>query len=257
MSDLYIFRTALKDLLRPKKVIAASALIAIPTLLAALWRINASDFNPDATYNALTSLLVFGFLLVILSVVFSTGVITQEIEQKTIVYLLTRPVPRWRIILMKFGAAVVAITLTVWAAALAVALVTFGPGGLGESRLAQDLPILLIGALAYGAVFLLLATFLNRPLMLGLFFAFGWESWVPNLPGHFQKLSLMAYLRHLAPHPQPQTAPRGMSDLFRVLNPDISDAMAWFVLLGVIVVALAAALTIFSTNEYVPRDDVT
>lgn len=258
MSDLYLFRTALRDLLRPKKLITALALIALPTLIAALWRAGAHAFDPETAYNTLAAGLVFGFLLVILAVVFGTGVLTQEIEQKTIVYLLTRPVPRWRILLAKFGAAVTAITLTVWLAALAVALVAFGPGGLGRSRLGQDLPILLIGALAYGALFLLLATLLNRPLMYGLFFAFGWESWVPNMPGSFGKLSLMAYLRVLAPHPQPQRAGMDVNELLQAFAPKetITSTLSWTVLACVILAALATALFIFSTNEYVPRDDV-
>ena len=75
---------------------------------------------------------------------------------------------------------------------------------LREARLLRDLAILPIGALAYGSLFVFLATFIRWALLLGLLFAFGWESWVPSLPGDFARISLMAYLRALAPHPQPQ-----------------------------------------------------
>jgi ABC-2 type transport system permease protein len=258
MSDLYLFRNALKDLLRARKLGAALLLVALPTVLAALWRASARDFQPDVAYNTLEAGLVFGFTLVLLSVVFGTGVIAQEIEQKTIVYLLTRPIPRWRLLLIKFLAAVVTTTVTVWVASVLVALVAYGPKGLdpGASRLGRDLLILPVGALAYTALFLLLATLLNRPLTYGLLFAFGWESWVPNMPGNFQKLSLMAYLRILAPHPQPEAETLDLSQLLSAFNPQtITSALAWKVMAGVIVVALAGALLIFSTNEYVPRED--
>lgn len=257
MSDLYLFRGALKDLLSPKKMAAALILSTLPALLSLVWRAFArSEFQPEVVYNTLAAGLVFGFILVILAVVFGTGVVSQEIEQKTIVYLLTHPVPRWRILLVKFLAAFLVITVTVSLAAVALAFAAFGPNRLAESRLGRDLLVLPIGALGYGALFLLLATVLNRPLLYGLLFAFGWESWVPNLPGNFQKVSLMSYLRVLAPHPQPEAESVEISQLLTVLNPvTIPESTAKWVLFGVIVVALAAALFLFSINEYVPRDD--
>jgi ABC-type transport system involved in multi-copper enzyme maturation permease subunit len=399
MSEFHLFKTSLRDLARPKRLLIAAVLISIPALLAVLMRtrLPSNDFNPDLVYNMLSALVIFGFLLVILSVVFGTGVISQEIEQKTIVYLLTRPVARWRIVLAKFAAAVCAVVVTLWLAALLTTTVLYGFGGsvyrqptlsasdlrdndslfkklkehkdpvsaylwellpmeskglliappnLGEmigdrgpemlrnmtgnvaplqqravlshlnnvirddqgfydaerfaavnlpdtlkreaeskptgaklvqlnrallaaaypqevapaativGQLRTDFMMLTVGALAYSALFLLLATILNRPLMWGLLFAFGWESWVPNMPGKFQMVSLMSYLRVLAPHPQPTAGPRGISDLFSMLNPEtISASQAWIVLASVIIVALGLAFFIFSTNEYVPRED--
>ena len=258
MIDLILFRYALKDMLRPKKLIAAAVLVAVPAALGLLLKSISPEgrFRADIAYNMLASSLVFGFVLIILSVVFGTGIISQEIEQKTIVYLLTRPVPRWRIVLMKFLAAVVVTSLTVIFASVAVALVAYGPTGFESSTLRRDLLILPIGALAYSSLFLLLATLLNRPLMYGLMFAFGWESWVPLMPGNFQKLSIMTYLRALAPHEDVSRAPRGITDLLSMLNPQtISTSLASTVLTLVTGIALLAALTIFSRNEYVPRED--
>jgi hypothetical protein len=392
MADFFIFKTALRDLIRAKRVIASLLLIAAPASIALLWRYAAADaFDPYDAYNTLSSVVVYGFLLVILSVVFGTGVISQEIEQKTIVYLLTRPVPRWRIVMMKFLAAVTGIIVTVLASSLLLAAVSFAGGGeatsivrrkdvrdrdgfiaalrthedavsqyiyerldnrtrrviegkpvrirgrravrevimpiddralrgvlrsvnnileqdknfYSEERfpeliltdeakkliaekptsgnklaqlnrvllqlnysaqiapradpvfpLAKDMVVLPIGAFAYGALFLLLATILNRPLMYGLVFAFGWESWVPNLPGKFQMVSIMTYLRTLAPHPQPAAE---SVDLLQFLSGGnqtvITQNLARGVLLCVIVVALGFALTIFSNCEYVPRED--
>lgn len=257
MSDLYLFRSAIKDLLRIKRLVAALVLIAIPTTIALIWRFAAPRrFEPEVVYNTLAAGVILGFVLVIMAVVFGTGILSQEIEQKTIIYLLTRPVPRWRILLMKFIAAVLAITVTAWLASVALALVTFGPSGLGSARLGRDLLILPVGALAYGAVFLLLATLLNRPLMYGLLFAFGWESWVPNMPGNFQKVSLMSYLRVLAPHPQPESEAVEVTRVLTTLNPQtITQTLSWQVLLLTILIALTAALLLFSLNEYVPRED--
>jgi hypothetical protein len=393
MIDLYLFKTAIKDLIRAKRLIVAVLLLLLPAAFALLWRYTApEEFDAYDAYNTLSPVLVFGFLLVILAVVFGTGVITQEMEQKTIVYMLTRPVQRWRIILAKFVAAVVGIVATTSLSSLLLAGAVFGMGGAQTSSLLRvsdlkdsaalvahfkekdspistylagsmwqarrrlpfparkfnqrldlesidtskplsegvernvirrlnsvlrsdkvlyekdrfagvelrpetstllasnpsgrekvrlnrllledafsaeitarkpstvhiprDLGILCVGAMAYGAVFLLLATLLNRPLMFGLVFAFGWETWVPNMPGKFQLVSIMTYLRILAPHQRP---PAESVDLIQFLsggNQDvITNATAWGTLIGVISVALLAALFIFSVNEYVPRED--
>ncbi|HEV2473204.1 MAG TPA: ABC transporter permease, partial [Chthonomonadales bacterium] len=201
MTNLYLITIALKDLARPKKLIAALFLMAIPVGLALLWRIKAgASLHPEDAYNSLAAAIVFGLIMPILCVVFGTGVITQEIEQKTITYLLTRPVRRWNLLLVKYAAAAAATTAVVWLASAALALTVGAPHHLHGLRLGRDMLILPVGALAYTSLFLLLATILNKPLICGMFFVFGFETWVPDLPGDMRKLSIMTYLRVLAPH---------------------------------------------------------
>lgn len=381
MTDLYLFGSALRDLTRARRLAITAGLVILPAAVALALRLAARGrFDGAIAYNALASLLVFGFLLVILSVVFSTGAIGQEMEQKTIVYLLTRPVPRWRILLARFAAATLLIVATGWLALLLLAAATYSPrsettpgrvrattvrdyGSLatrlrdasdpvseyvrnelspeandlldaydGEtppsrelrtaiwrgldrlvrsgaplyneerfsmvtldqevralaarrptgpaaarlnrllleaaypeeivqsrgalSRLPRDILVLPVGALAYGSVFLLLATLFSRSLIGGLLFAFGWESWVPLMRGKFQLLSIMTYLRVLAPHPKPEAASVDITQILSLLTPEVVSARAaWAVLASVIVLGLAASLLSFSVREYVPRDD--
>src|SRR5262249_46262128 len=145
MSDWLLFRYALRDLLRLRKLLATALLVALPPLIALLWRSTSGTrhpFDPAVAYNTLSGGLVFGFTLVILAVIFATGAVSQDVEQRTIVYLLTRPVPRWRILIAKFLASLLVIIVTVWLSSAALALVAFGPTRLGESRLLQDVRIL-------------------------------------------------------------------------------------------------------------------
>ena len=229
----------------------------MPAALGLLWRMApaGAEFAPERAYNALSGGMVFGFVLVILAVIFGTGVVSQELEQKTMVYLLTRPVPRWRILLAKFGGALVGITAASWLAALLLAGAVFG-GGLFHELVRRDLLILPVGALAYGAFFLLLATALNRPLIVGLGLAFGWETWAPQISGVFQRFSLMTYLRVLAPHEALQREDDPISMLSQMLNPEqISQSTAWWTLAITIALTLGLSLLLFSNREYAPRDD--
>jgi ABC-type transport system involved in multi-copper enzyme maturation permease subunit len=375
----------MRELVRPKRLVASFILALLaPGLAFALRSSIGDEFEPFVIYNTFSALIVFGFVLVITSVVYGTGVISQEVEQKTIVYLLTRPVPRWRILVIKFLAAVTGTVATVCVSAALLAAVCFVGGreigaapftdeevlafdkllekmttdadpvsALLAQRVAQvspsalmvppsspmmgggataflrsrftealnqvvkteplydaeafsgvqlraetkallgkaergpllvrlnrlllsdalpthfarpptpagqivtDLRTIPVGALAYTSLFLFVATLLAKPLIYGLLFAFGWESWVPNMPGNFQKLSLMAYVRVLAPHPQPGTGGGDITDLFKALNPaTIGAGQAWLTLVLVIFIALLAACFVFSTREFVPREDV-
>lgn len=256
MTDLLLFRAALRDLLRFKRLAAAVPLAVLPAALALLWRAAAAAkggaAEPEVVYNTLCGGLIFGFTLVILAVLFGTGVISQELEGRTIGYLLTRPVPRARILLAKFLGAFAGITLTVWLSTILLALAA----RVSWEPVWRDLAVLPAGALAYGGLFLLVAAALDRPLIYGLFFAFGWESWIPLMPGNFQRVSVMTYLRVLAPHPKPPDEEGDITDVLAALNPTtITPGHARWVLLGVILVALGLALWVFSRREYAPRED--
>jgi ABC-2 type transport system permease protein len=256
MSDYYLFRTALINLLRPGKLITAAILIAIPALVGLLvhWKMSPETYDAAQQYGLLTVFFVFGFVLTILSIIFCSGVVAEEVEQKTIVYLLTRPVPRWRILLMKYLAAVLVTTGIGWLAVIAIALATYGPSKLGESSLGRDLLILPSGVIVYSAIFLLFGTLLNRPLILALIFAFGWEPLVRILPGYGQYCSINTYLRVLAPH----DVPAGMINFLNQLSAGVdppSQPFAWTVMITLTVAALLAAFITFSVREYVPREE--
>jgi ABC-2 type transport system permease protein len=258
-ADWHLFRAALKDLFRSRKAFLCLAIAALPSIIALVWRTSGTKppFDPDVAYNALAGELVFGFILVILAVIFGTGVITQETEGKTIGYLLTHPLPRWRILTARFLAAALAVVATVWLAMLLLAASNYGGAGLTRIELRRDLLVLPVGALAYGGLFLLLAILIKRPLFVGLMFAFGWESWVSKMPGNFQRVSLMSYLKALSPHARPEAEGVDLQALFmpQPSDAEISHALAWGTLSGVIVFTLLASFLLFTVLEFVPRDD--
>lgn len=259
MPELILMRTAFRDQLAPKRALTAIVFALLPAAVALLWRAKgtADTWTPEAGYNSLSASIVFGFILVLLAAIFATGAVSRDMEQKTIAYLLTRPVPRWRVLLARFVPGIVVTMATAWIAATALAFAAFGADAPAQAVYRRDLLILPLGCAAYGALFLLLATSLQRPLLWGLLYTFGWESWVPNLPGSFRKASLMSYLRVLSPHPAPEGELKDISELLSLLAPTtISSRLAWMVLMFVIVASLIGAIAVFSAREYVPRDDV-
>ena len=254
-----LLRSALRDLAKLKRLTPAALLIALPAAIALIWRLKspAGEFPADIAYNTLCSSLVYGFALVILAVVFGTATITEELEQKTIVYLITHALPRSRILLVKLFSSWLATTIGAIVSCGLLALAVYaGSGHPAAPHLSRDLAILPVGALAYNTLFVLLATLISRPLLVGLVFAFGWESWVPSMPGNFSMLSIMSFIRALAPHPQPASDTVDLTTFLTASNPDvISQKLAWSVLAIVTAFCLTSAVMRFSTAEYVPREE--
>ena len=256
MSDIYLFRTALRDLIRPGKLFAFAILVALPFLVCTIvkWKTPPEEYAATTYYGIWIAMYVYGFVLTMTSVIFSSGIIAQEVEQKTIVYLLTRPLPRWRILLMKYLASILITTVVCWLTTLSIALATVGPTKLGAAPLAHDILFMPIGVSVYSALFLLMGTLLNRPLILGLIFAFGWENLIVVLPGYGQYCAIVTYLRVLSPHEMPAWMNKWTLLSASIVEPP-TRMLAWIVVLSLLIVTLAASFVVFSTREYVPREE--
>ena len=258
MIDRVLLLGSLKDTCRIKRVLWLIVFALLPALLGMLI-LSAKDIpigRGEELYNGLTDQMVFGFVLVMIAAVSGTGALAQEIERKTIVYLLTRPVARWRIALWRF---VTALLLTAIVAAVSLWLcagLCFGSSMWHSDIVRRDTGVVLLGALSYTSLFFLLGVAVNRPLIVAVFFAFGWESWVPNMPGSFARISLMSYLRALAPHDSSDALNDGILQMMQQFaKTEILPSTAYWVLWGSAIICIIAMLWIFSKREYCPKDD--
>jgi ABC-2 type transport system permease protein len=249
-----VFSLALEGMIWSRRSLLMVALVFLPVLVAVAYRVGVaarvtSNLTPFALYGAMVT---FGYLrniLPLIALFYATALVADEVEGKTLTYLLTRPVQRKAILAGKF-AAYLATTLSL--ALPAVVLMYFvlltgsGGGGIGGGLgdLLRDLAVLALALLAYGALFTLLGVVLKRPLIPGLLFLYVWEL-VANLPGYLPRLTLTAYLRSLVRH---RPAEEGIAELFGQVLPAV---LCLEVLALAVVASLAAAAWIFSSREYV------
>ncbi|MFD0787474.1 ABC transporter permease, partial [Micromonospora azadirachtae] len=121
------------------------------------------------------------------------GVLGAEIDDGTVVHILTKPLPRWQIVLPKL-----AVATGVTAATLAVPL--YVAGVLAHSvRLGLALAVAgFLGALAYSALFLALSLLTRRPVLLGLVYVLIWEGLLGNFVSGTKVLSIQQYVIALA-----------------------------------------------------------
>jgi ABC-2 type transport system permease protein len=131
----------------------------------------------------------------LVALVFGTAALGAELDDGTAVHILTKPIPRWTIILPKL---VVAGGLT--AGLLVVSTILSGAliGGLGQHELQITTAFavgIAIGSFLYVAIFLALSAATSRGLIIGLAYALVWEGLLAGaLPGT-QLLSVREYVR--------------------------------------------------------------
>ncbi|MFI9639512.1 ABC transporter permease [Micromonospora sp. NPDC051925] len=132
-------------------------------------------------------------VLPVVALIVGTGVLGAEIDDGTVVHILTKPLPRWQIVLPKL-----AVAAGVSAATVAVPL--YVAGVLADSvRLGLALAAAsALGALAYSALFLALSLVTRRPVLLGLVYVLIWEGLLGNFVSGTKVLSIQQWVIALA-----------------------------------------------------------
>jgi ABC-type transport system involved in multi-copper enzyme maturation permease subunit len=230
----------------------------IPVVLAVVARIFLRGRAGDLAAVSTEILMVFflQFYIVILALFYGTSIAAEEVENRTLVYLVTRPVPKPAIVLGKF-AAYTALTGGMTAAGLAVSFFILNAARLGEPALyatfSRYLGVLVLGVLAYTAFFAFLGAIIKRAIILGLVFGFGWETAIQYFPGSTQRFSIVHYLKSLLPYRPGGGGGRGVALLLFRLEPT-RPFLAVLALAAITAAFLALTCAIFRAREYVSED---
>lgn len=262
-SALRVFDLSLGQMLWSRRSVFLAVLVGGPVLLAAairvvtllhpLPRINGAQVGGPALFGMMIWLLYIRVIVPVLGVFYGTALIADEIDDKTITYLFTRPVPRSAVLMGKYLSYLACTILLVLPSAVAVyfLVVPLNGGSVGASFpfLLADLGMLAVGLTAYGAVFALVGARLKRPLVIGLVFAFGWEPAVLLFPGYLKRATVAYYLQALVPHTMPQDS--AISVLMQIFYevPTVAVSLGWLAVITVI--ALWWAGRAVERREYV------
>jgi ABC-2 type transport system permease protein len=250
---LWSRRSVLLGVLLGGPVLFALALRTVDALVRSGIPINGARLGGPALFGMMVWLLYIRFIIPVLGVFYGTSLIADEIDDKTITYLFTRPIPRSAVLLGKYLAYLACTVLLVLPSVMIVffLVVPTGGGSIAAAfpSLVADLGMLAIGLAAYGAVFALVGTRLNRPLLIGLVFAFGWEPAVLLFPGYLKRFSVAYYLQALVTHEMPQDS--AVSLLMQVFRDAPTVATSICSLAVIVLVTLWAAGKAVETREYV------
>ena len=265
-SALRIFDLSLGQMLWSRRSVFLTALVGGPVLLAAAIRLATmlehlfvhAGKHPQiggiTLFGMMIWLLYLHVIVPVLGVFYGTALIADEVDDKTITYLFTRPIPRSAVLIGKYLSYLTCTILLVLPSVIAVyfLIVPINGGSVGRSfpLLLADLGVLAAGLIAYGAVFALVGARLKRPLVIGLVFAFGWEPGVLLVPGYLKRATVAYYLQALVPHRMPADTTT-ISILTQVFGrfPSITASIAW--LAATTVIALWWASRTVEAREYV------
>lgn len=257
-----VFDLSLGEMLWSRRTIFMAIVVGAPLLVALVMRIiqmlgfqaltiNGRAVEPDSMFGVLIWALYLRVIVPVLGVFYGTSLIADEVEDKTITYLFTRPVRRSAILVGKYIAYLACTTLVVLPSIMLVyfLLVPFAQIGASFRALLIDLGLLAIGLAAYGAVFALVGVVVKRPLIAGLIFAFGWEQIALVIPGSVRQFTLMYYLQALVPHTRLSDNVIALLEAF-ITNPP-STLVSVLSLTLAVVGSLALAGKAIETREYV------
>lgn len=265
-----VFDLSLGQMIWSRRTIFMVLVVGAPVVIAVVvrWLLARDLLTIEGTLGGrpvgLTGPAIFGvmvwafylrFTIPVLGVFYGTSLIADEVEDKTLTYLFTRPIPRGAVLLGKYLAYLACTALVVLPSVMLVyfLVVPVRGGALGASfpALLTDLGLLGLGLAVYGAVFALVGTLLRRPLLTGLIFVFGWEPVAVFVPGYLRRLTVAYYLQSLVPHATPSDATLGLLTALRVFQ---EPPAAWVCLTSLVLIGgtgLLASMWTVGHREYV------
>ena len=167
----------LRGLLGRRRVVLMVVLAALPVLVGLLIRLGGGRSDAPEILDS----LVIRTVLPLIALVIGTSTIGSEIEDGTAVFLLAKPIARWRVALAKLTvAAGLTAALTV-PPILVTGLLVGGFGGASVATAFGFALAAIAGGTAYAVAFVALGVVTTRALVVGLGYTLLWEGVLAGL----------------------------------------------------------------------------
>ena len=240
--ELHAFR-----MLRSRRALVMLLLSAVPALLLFVaFRVSARQ-SPEELVQVITWFLSFMFVVPFVALIGGSAVVAEEIADRTITYVFTRPASRIAFLLGRWAAAMLVVGLVLIAGSLLLRLAA-GSRDVPRVMWSVTLTTSVLGGLVYCTLFTAFSARFRHPMVVGVGYVFAFETMVANLPGNISAPSLQHQLRVWVL----QRAAGEWRDVAELADlTDVADADPVRVLVGVLVVSLAAACLIIRRREYV------
>jgi len=191
----------IRQFLRSKSIYVVLGISLLAAILAGIVQVapgEESTRSLRSIFSGLYTGLFAGTLLPLATLVLATAAIGDEIEDRTLQYLTLKPVSRYRIILEKLLAVVIVLIPLTWFGIAVTWLITaFGHIDDLRDLLWPALASSLVAIIGFGSLFMLLSLFIQRALLVGVFYVFVWESALSQfLPG-IRSISIRHYTQSL------------------------------------------------------------
>lgn len=232
--------------LDPTRDSLASLMLSVPSAV-----LQSKVFLDNWAFANFAKLVILGaylsFVLPMFTLAYASAAIGGERENRSLIWLTTRPIPRSAVYLAKF------LGTLPWC-------LLFSVGGFAALCVAGGEPgricfhlfwaAALAGSIAFSALFHLIGAIFRRPIVVGLVYVFFFEFLVAALPGSLKLLSLAFYVRSLMYNGAVAASYPGES--LDVAAP-VSSQTAWWMLALATTGFTLLGMWLFSRYEY--KDD--
>lgn len=217
-----------------KAVRFVAAFSALPALFGLIFALSSDESTAAEFLHFIMSGILLGTLLPIATLILATTAFRDEIEDRTMVYLILKPVSRFRLVAEKYLAVVQVTTLSLWVGMILTWIIV---GAIATSELVDTVDVLvaalvtiLIGVMLYAAVFIAVSLVIPRALVVGIIYTLIWESLFSRLIPGVWVMSLRHYVESI---------------YFRLVDDptlDMDNALQLYSALPLIAIVIAAAL---------------
>lgn len=249
-----LFRLTVRQILGGTRLWFLVLFLSLPAVLVLLILGFGNRVGPEREQilSVLLYVLYPQSLVILATLLYGSGLLSAEIEGRTLVYLLSRPVPRWKILAVKYAATVLVLAaLCLASLTVSTALAGF-PGGL-RTWFALAVSVVL-ACVAYTAIFSLLGLLVpRRAVPVGLIYAGVLELALSFVPAFVNRLAISHYLRGLTYHlsGQTQLPPEAL-----VILGETGPWTSAITLLVYPLVALSIAALLLELREWPLTDDL-
>ena len=185
-----VFWLSLRQLTGRWRLALIFLLAALPVGLAVILSLTAGGGDSGIFINLLLDGMLVAAILPIVTMALSTAAFGNEVEDRTLSYLVLKPIARWRIAMPKVLASIAISGPLLVASGVAAALLGFD----GDVRAAVAVGVAIFaGVAAYAAVFTWLGLLTNRAIAFALIYVLLWEGVIGTFLQGVNYLSVRGY----------------------------------------------------------------
>lgn len=187
-----IFLLSIHQLARKRRLLLILLLAMLPAVLAAIISSlsNGDDPQKSDLINSLLDAMLIAVILPLVTIALATRVFGDEIEDRTLSYLVLKPVSRRWIVMPKLLSAIILCAPILIVSGVITSLFIFD----GDIQAAVAVGVaLLAGVVAYAAIFTWAGLISTHALGFGIVYAVLWEGVVSSILSSVRYLSVRAY----------------------------------------------------------------
>jgi ABC-2 type transport system permease protein len=190
--------------------------------------------------------LYFLFILPLITILYAISAVREDIENHTIVYLITRPISKTEILLYKFkGYAISAWLPIIISLTISFFIIAAKEGSVTThlDYLGTLIGLMTLNIIAYGGIFFIFAIITSYPIVISLLYVFFWESIVSSLANVINRFTILFHIQAMADGILGDAANISVYDPSGVLD-------SFAVLIGVIVALFLIAALLFRYRDF-------